>query len=175
VAACKAHIAPTGETRELFELTACKANATKKLSSSVTRKCLQDRFKRLQGRFDKDNLAQRRMSVIGGEVTEIEELLSLMREDRNGIAAKRNAKREKKELRGKEKERLGAVIRAQATSRQGSEEQASTEGDYEDGSIEKGKRRPGSRVRKKRSTVVDVSDEVAFVEARHSSEESERE
>ena len=143
-AACKAHIAPTGEARERFEIAASKSNATKKLSSRVTWKALQDHYKRLQSKHDDDNRVQRRMSVIGGEVSEIEELLSVMKEDRGDRAAEKNAKREKEEKREREKERLGAVIRARATGRQSTEEDETPSGGSE-------REKAGSRTRKRRS------------------------
>lgn len=43
----RAHIVSQCETRELFEVTALKVNACRKLSVPVTWKCAQDRCKRL--------------------------------------------------------------------------------------------------------------------------------
>lgn len=112
MAACKAHIALSGETRERFELTACKTNATKKLPEIVTWKGLQNRYRRLQEKFDEGDRGQCRMSRFGSEVGEMEEMLALMMEDCDELGTEKNAKKDKEDNKEREKERLGAVIRA---------------------------------------------------------------
>lgn len=47
----------------------------------------------------------------------MEELLGLMREDRDDVSEAQSSKRKKEEKREKEKERLGAKIRARVTER----------------------------------------------------------
>ena len=92
VAAAKAHIAPLGQTRERFEIAASKATASSKLATEVTLKAIQDRYKRLQSRFDRNERVEAAMSGVGGEYGEMGELLDTMREarqDHNDAARKK--------------------------------------------------------------------------------------
>ena len=93
VAAAKAHIAPLGRTRERFEIAESKANASSKLATEVTWKAIQDRYKRLQSRFDRNERVEAAMTGVGGEYGEMEELLNTMREARQDL---NDATREKK-------------------------------------------------------------------------------
>lgn len=56
------------------------------------------------------------MCAIGGEVSEIEELLGLMKEERENVREAKIAKGEKEENRENEKEQVGAEIKARATA-----------------------------------------------------------
>lgn len=87
VAAARTHVPPKGETRERFEIASSKANATKKLSTNIAWKPMQYRYKRLQGRYDEDETTEIRMSGLGGEVGEKEELLAGMRKDHEMVVA----------------------------------------------------------------------------------------
>jgi len=82
VSAARAHVAPNGATRERFDIAARRSNATKKLSCTVTWKAVQDRYKRLQQRYNTRDAIDQQMSGIGGEVGEMEELLSTMKEEK---------------------------------------------------------------------------------------------
>lgn len=104
IAVCKTQLAPTGETRERFELAVCKEKATKKLPKRVRWKELQDRYKHRQAKFDEEDRAQRRMSGIGGEVCERDELLAAMKEGCDESTVARNSKREKENKKEQEKE-----------------------------------------------------------------------
>ena len=57
------------------------------------------------------------MSGVGGEVGEMEELLSSMRKARQDMLESRSASKKAAQKREAEKERLGAIIRARAMSR----------------------------------------------------------
>lgn len=66
VAASQAHIAPNGATKERFETAAQKANATRRLTCPVTWKSVQDRYKRIQTRFDDREKIEGLMNGVGG-------------------------------------------------------------------------------------------------------------
>lgn len=117
VAAARAHVAPNGETRERFEVAAAKVNGSKRLVSSVTWKSVQDRYKRLQKRFDRNDRIEAAMSGVGGEFGELEELLSSMKETREDLTRERESKRQKVMEREAEKERLGSELRCVAINR----------------------------------------------------------
>ena len=117
VVAAKAHIAPNGEVRERFQIAASKSNATKRLCNVVTWKAVQDRYKRLQGRFDKYDNIESRISGVGGEMGEAEELLSTMREVRVELEGQCNAKQKRAMDEDDRKEWLRAIIRQRATER----------------------------------------------------------
>ncbi|CAN8062189.1 unnamed protein product [Agarophyton chilense] len=105
VGAYKAHISPTEDTRERYELATSEANATKRLSTRLTWIALQDRHKRLQELLDQNY----RLSGIGGEVTEMGTLRELVKDDRVELAAEKSAKTEKEEKRERE-ERNGWAL-----------------------------------------------------------------
>lgn len=172
VAACKAHIARNGETKDMFELAAVKANATKRLHCSISWKSLQDRYKRIQARFDRDDRTEQRMSGIGGEVSEMDEILAIMKEERDDLNVQRNEKKDKEDKRMKEKERLGSVIRMRATERRSvrdaednGEAGATVIDDVEiEGSGRKRKRRGNERG-------TDMDEELAIIEALEKADE----
>lgn len=114
VFAARANVTPQGETRERFEVVASKANACRKLSFAVTKKSVQDRYKRLQARANEANKRDVLMSGIGGKVGEAVELLSAMREARNDIIKTREEKRRVAIECEAEKERLGKIFRVRA-------------------------------------------------------------
>lgn len=161
VAAAKAHVAPTGETRERFEIAAAKANATKKISTNIAWKPLQDRYKRLQGTYDEEEATESRMSGLGGEVGEKEELLAGMREDREMVAAEKCAKKDAETKREREKERLGAIIRSRSTARKASGEGS----DEEEKEEEEEKNSKNRGVARRRNALAMQSEEASFMEA----------
>lgn len=60
-----------------------KANDTKRLRCTISWKFLQDLYNRIQSRFDTDDLTDHRMSVIGEEVPEMDDILAIMKEMRD--------------------------------------------------------------------------------------------
>ena len=117
VCAAKAHISPNGKTKERFEIVAVKATQTQKLSFELTWKSAQDRYKRLQARFDTQDRTEELMSGVGGEQGEMEELLSEMRYARQDLLSRKEERRTAALEREAEKERLGAAIRQHANKR----------------------------------------------------------
>jgi len=71
VCAGKAHVAPHGTTQERFDEAAKSANATRKVHVKLTWKSIQDRYKRLQSRYDAADRVDQRMSGAGGELREL--------------------------------------------------------------------------------------------------------
>ena len=80
-------------------------------------KSVQDRYRRLQEQFDKDDDADRGRSGVGGGVTEMEELLSMMREERDDLDAKKTAETKAEKEREKEKDHVGRQVVEAALSR----------------------------------------------------------
>ena len=64
VAAASAHYAAFGETRAKFEQGAAKVNEKETVKEKVTWKSVPDRYKRIQEKFDKRDICERRMSGI---------------------------------------------------------------------------------------------------------------
>lgn len=94
------------------------------------------------------------MSGIRGEMSELEELLGVMKDDRDD-ATERNSKRDKETKREQEKERLGAVIRVRATARASTTTEEVINVDdriSESGSDKK-------KTRKRRAVLMDMDDE----------------
>ena len=114
VAAERAHIAPNGATKERFETASKKANATRRLTCPVTWKSVQDRYKRIQARFDEHDKIDGLMSGVGGDLGEMQELLSSMKEARQDLLNSKSASRKAAQEREAEKERLGGIVRAKA-------------------------------------------------------------
>jgi hypothetical protein len=75
VSASKAHIASFGTKGKRFAAAAERANANPEMRTNVTSKSIQDRYVKLQALYERDDAAPRTMSVVGGEVGELEELL----------------------------------------------------------------------------------------------------
>lgn len=177
VAAAKAHLAPNGATKERYETAANKANATRRLTCPVTWKSVQDRYKRIQARFDERERVESLMSGVGGELGEIEELLSSMKEARQDLLNCKSASRRAAQEREAEKERLGSIVREKAMnrawpSRSGSEEDfEGIEGETLD-SDHTPKKRLGKR--KLNDTMVDPfqDDIAAFTAALQKGEEA---
>lgn len=97
MAAAKAHVAKFREIAKSFDVVARHANANLNLSTNVSPKRPQDRFKRVIESFERKDVGERRMSGIGGEFGEIEELLGRVAEEKNDVLRSRD---EEKAARG---------------------------------------------------------------------------
>lgn len=82
VAACISHVVRSGETKERFEIVAIKENATKHFHYTISWKSLQYLYKRIQSIFDRGDLTEHRMSGIGEEVWEMDDILAIIKENR---------------------------------------------------------------------------------------------
>lgn len=63
----------------------------------MTWKKLQDRYKWLRRRLDEQDRSEQQMSQIGGEVTEMEEVMLVMKEYRDDVSEAKNTKRVREE------------------------------------------------------------------------------
>ena len=118
VAAAGAHIATYGNTRALFEKATDICNDNVVMVSVVSWKQVQDRYTRLQASFDReDGLTHNRSGIGGGELSELNELLSQMRETRVDLRAKRNNDKDKVAKEEEAKDRIGRDLMAAATTR----------------------------------------------------------
>ena len=113
----------------MFTQAAGSASANPAFSKKVTWKGVRDRYEILQNAFDKRDAANQLTTGVGGEgLTEIEDLLSQMREaKRSFVQRKDKAKRENEENKRK-KERRGEQIVRLSTERSGRKRNASEEG-----------------------------------------------
>ena len=69
------HVSAFGEARRRYQEAANNLNTTVSVAQNVTGKTVRDRYKRLQEKFDRNDNANQRMSGVGREVGEMEELL----------------------------------------------------------------------------------------------------
>lgn len=76
----KAHIAPHGQKTEAFRAFDNASNCSTKFLSVGDAKIIRECYDRLQKRFDGEDSRDAMTSVVGVEVTEQQELLSVMRE-----------------------------------------------------------------------------------------------
>jgi hypothetical protein len=87
------------------------------MKTAVTSKSIQDRYVKLQKIYDRGDAAQRKMSGVGGDVGELDELLAGVQEARDDLqtnrAAERSAAREQEEA----KERIGKELVVRALNR----------------------------------------------------------
>lgn len=100
-----------------METAAKKANPTKRMSSPVTRKSIQDRYKRIQGRFDEQEKVDRPMSGVGGELGEIEDLFGSMKEALQDLLKPNSATRKAAQQCEAEKKHIEEMVRSKARSR----------------------------------------------------------
>ena len=111
VATSKAHVAPYGQTRSLFEQAAEKCSANSVMSAILSWKQVQDRYTRLQATFDKeDTITHLRSGIGGGQLSEMNELLSQMKEARGDMRSKKHADKEKVAREEADKERIGQEL-----------------------------------------------------------------
>jgi len=73
-------------------------------------KSVLDRFKKIQDAFDKKDAAERRMSGVGGEVTEMEEILGMMAKMKDSSTKEQNAEKEEKRRQEVEKDKIGEEL-----------------------------------------------------------------
>lgn len=92
MAAAKAHIGPYDERKQRSKSAADNANRNAALSTPVTAKSIQNRYMKIQDLFDRKDNKNRMMSGVGGEVTELEQLLGEMRESRYDLGATQDSK-----------------------------------------------------------------------------------
>lgn len=120
------------------------------------------RYKRIHSRYDDDDRTKRGIHVIGGEVSEMEELLGSMNEYQEDQLAVWKLKQEKYNKREMEKYRLGSVIRDRAVGRRAGN----------GGSLEESQDPTENRVKKRSRRVVveNATEEVLFYEAIERSE-----
>ena len=96
VAGTKAYIAPYGQTQALYEKVAQRCNGYERMRSEVNWKQCQDRYQRLQDTFDKEDVRTHlRSGIGGGKLSELNELLSQMREARDDLKHRKTAKKER--------------------------------------------------------------------------------
>jgi hypothetical protein len=154
VAASKAHIASFGNKRDLFTVAAGRANANPAMNTTVTSKSIQDRYLKLQTFYDRGETAQRKMSGVGGEVGELEELLGAMQEARADLEMKQTAERSAAREREEQKERLGKELVARSLRRDGrSNEESSSGSEVEE-------KRPRAKRSKRAAPQSDMMDDM---------------
>lgn len=123
VAASKGHIAAFGSTRKRFAAAAQAVNDNTAMRTSVTWKSVQDRYKRLQEVFDREDNANKVLSgVSGGAMGELDELLMGMREARDDLDAHKKAEHMERRAMDEAKERAGLALVDAATTRRSEED-----------------------------------------------------
>ena len=147
VAAVKAHVACRGEVRTRFETAAECANKSEILTAPVTWKGLQDRYLKVQALFDKRDVSMRVKSGVEEDMTEMDELLSAMKEERDdNTRAKEELKLTARNKKEKEDE-LGALVRERAMRRRaGADDDSSDEKTGEEEDDNPAPRKIGRRV-----------------------------
>jgi hypothetical protein len=132
VSASKAHIASFGTKRERFAAAAERANANPEMRTNVTSKSIQYKYVKLQALYKRDDAAQRKMSGVGGEVGELEELLGTMQEARADLETQKTAERSAAREREEAKERIGKELVLKALRRDSqNDEEGSSGSDFE--------------------------------------------
>jgi len=83
-----------GFVRQKFEKVAQRCNDNPSMPEKVNWKGVQDRYKRLQEWFDKDTSINAKLSGVGGgDLGELNELLSQMREAREDMVKQKEAEK----------------------------------------------------------------------------------
>ena len=100
--AARAHVASFGDMRKRFEIAAKRANDNEALTATVSCKIVLGRYRRVQEQFKKNDDADRKRTGVGRKLTQMNEMLSMMRWERDDLDAKRaaqtKAQREKEEV-----------------------------------------------------------------------------
>jgi hypothetical protein len=120
VAAAKAHVAPYGDIRARFEIAAARASENERMGAELNAKSVHDRYVKLQRAFDKKDKEAQRMSGIEEEVTELDEILAQLREERDDCENRKQNQKYREKQCNDIKEFLGAEIRDLALKRSGS-------------------------------------------------------
>ena len=110
VSAANAHDAACGENGKRYGDAASNFNANLTVVQTVTWKSVRDRYKRVQEQFDKSDNANQRLSGVGGEIGEMEELLMGMREACDDLAVQKTAKKTAQQETDREKEMIGQAL-----------------------------------------------------------------
>ena len=122
VAAAKVNVAIRGEVRTRFETAAKCANKSEIATAPVTWTGLQDRYLKVPALFDKRDVSMRARSEVEKDLTEIDELPSAMKEERDdNVRAKEEIKLIARNRKEKEDE-LEALVRERAMRRRTSAE-----------------------------------------------------
>lgn len=166
VAALRAHVAGYGNVKQSFESVAQRVNQNPHMMQKVNWKAVQDRYKRLQEDFDADDRRNSSLSgIAGGEMGELYQALSQMREERDTFLTEKKADKNEKTKREEEKEIMGrrvvemALCRKSKRSISGDESESSSSGGSSGGGNV-----GGNSARKRRKTrqtgIADVSGEL---------------
>lgn len=131
VVAIKAHVASYGTVSRSFEEAPEKANANPGMKEPVTAKCAQDRYKRLRFLFDRSDNRDRNRSGVGGEIMKMDEILLMMREERDDLEETRRAQKKTVSELYDKKERVGRKSLSMTTSRRKSNVNGETMSSYE--------------------------------------------
>lgn len=99
-----------GKVHERSEAAATKANENTYLNQENSRKTLQGRNKWLHDQFDKAGNGNQKLSVLGGEMSELGELLMAMRRARNDMESQENAKKNAAKKRKADGEKVGEQL-----------------------------------------------------------------
>ena len=91
VAARKGHIADFGRKGATFDEVRKGLVSTGIIKQDVEAKSIQDRYNRMQREFDKKDRKHSKMSGLDGEATEVDELLSSMKEARDDLLKQKEA------------------------------------------------------------------------------------
>lgn len=121
VASATAHVSSYGNMSKTFEEVAKRATENRMMRAPVTAKCMQNRYRYLQIKFDISDKRDQLRSFVGGEVVEMIELLIVYRKALDGVensikAEKRTAKEIEVERRGQKKKEVGRNPQSVATT-----------------------------------------------------------
>ena len=154
VSASKVHIASFGTKRERFAVAAERANANPAMHINVTSMSIQDRYVKLQTLHDRGDAAQRKMSGVGGEVGELEELLGEMQEARDDLDTQQAAQRTAAKEREEAKEWIGEELVVRALHRDcRNDEEGSSGSEFEE-------KQPRKKKSKRNTTDNDMTDDM---------------
>ena len=129
VTAAGAHLAAFGETRGKLQEAAGKVNENAAVHEKVSWKTVRDCYKHILDQLDKRDICERRMSGIGGEVGQLDELLMDMQQAREDLLATMTAEKTGQRERDEEKDRIGKALVASATKRNPTDSGRNTEGE----------------------------------------------
>ena len=125
VAAVRAHLAEFGETKKRFAAAAerLRENVHFRDKTNVGWKTIQDRYKRLQDQYDKNDSDNQRLSGVGGgEMGELADLLMTLMEARDDLEAKKKTAKLAEERKEEVQERMGRLLMVAAQKRKSSKD-----------------------------------------------------
>jgi uncharacterized FAD-dependent dehydrogenase len=88
VAAAKAHVAGHSEKRERHKTVALRVNGNPAVLVHINAKSVQDKYVKLQRKYELQDRKERNMTGLGGEFCEIDDLLGQMQEEKESLDAK---------------------------------------------------------------------------------------